>query len=264
MKYRILIISLILLSILSVIFQYHYRVEVDSRESSDLPNTSFSHDLFNQVLQEHVEDGRIDYAKLKANPEQFEKSLDQLASAKPDEMSYNEQMAFWINAYNVLVIKGVIDHYPIKSVKKVKLFNGFFSRLKFQVAGETYSLDHIEHDIIRKEFVDPRIHFALVCASISCPPIENKVYLPETIEERLDAVTLKFVTDPEKVRLVREKRRVYLSKIFKWYKEDFTEGYEGVADFLSDYLSPDDTEFVLAEDVEFHYLEYDWNLNDIK
>ena len=212
MKYRILIISLILLSILSVIFQYHYRVEVDSRENTVPPDTAFSHELFNQVLQEHVKDGRIDYAKLKANPEQFEKSLDQLAAAKPDEMSYNEQMAFWINAYNVLVIKGVIDHYPIKSVKKVKLFNGFFSRLKFQVAGETYSLDHIEHDIIRKEFVDPRIHFALVCASISCPPIENKVYLPETIEERLDVVTLKFVTDPEKVRLDREKRRVYLSK----------------------------------------------------
>ncbi len=264
MKYRILIISLILLSILSVLFQYHYRVEVDSRENADSLNFPFSHDLFNQVLQEHVEDGRLDYAKLKANPEQFEKYLDQLASAKPDEMSYNEQMAFWINAYNALVIKGVIDRYPIKSVKKVKLFNGFFSRLKFQVAGETYALDHIEHDIIRKEFVDPRIHFALVCASISCPPIENKVYLPETVEERLDVVTLKFVTAPEKVRLDREKRRVYLSKIFKWYKEDFTEGYEGVADFLSDYLSPDDAEFVLAEDVEFHYLEYDWNLNDIK
>ncbi len=264
MKYRILIISLILLSILSVIFQYHYRVEVDSRENTDLPNSPFSHDLCNQVLQEHVEDGRVDYAKLKANPEQFEKYLDQLATAKPDKMSYNTQMAFWINAYNALIIKGVIDRYPIKSVKKVKLFNGFFSRLKFHVAGETYSLDHIEHDIIRKEFVDPRIHFALVCASISCPPIESTVYLPETVEERLDAVTLKFVTDPEKVRLDRDKRRVYLSKIFKWYKKDFTEGYEGVADFLSDYLSPDDAEFVLTENVEFHYLDYDWNLNDIK
>lgn len=264
MKNRILIICLILLSILSVIFQYHYRVEADSRENTQPSKTPFSHDLFNQVLQEHVEDGRVDYAKLKANPETFEKYLDQLATAKPTEMSNNAQMAFWINAYNALVIKGVIDHYPIKSVKKVKLFNGFFSRLKFQAAGETYSLDNIEHDIIRKEFVDPRIHFALICASIGCPLIENTVFVPETIEERLDAVTLKFVTNPEKVRLDRDKRRVYLSKIFKWYKKDFTEGYEGVADFLSDYLPEADVEFVLAKDVKFHYLHYDWNLNDNK
>ena len=264
MKNRILIGSLILLSILSIIFQYHYRVEADSREDTEAPNTTFSHDLFNQVLQERVKDGLIDYAKLKAKPEKFEKYLDQLATAKPAEMSDDAQKAFWINAYNALVIKGVIDHYPIKSVKKVKLFNGFFSRLKFHVAGESFSLDHIEHDIIRKEFVDPRIHFALVCASMSCPPIENKVFLPETIEEQLDAVTLKFVTNPEKVRLDRDKRRVYLSKIFKWYKKDFTEGYEGVADFLSDYLPPEDADFVSAKDVKFHYLHYDWDLNDIK
>ena len=264
MKNRILNITLILLSILSVLFQYHYRVEADSRENTQTPNTAFSHALFNQVLQKHVEDGRVNYAKLKADSETFEKYLDQLASAEPSKMSYNAQMAFWINAYNALVIKGVIDHYPIKSVKKVKLFNGFFSRLKFQVAGETYSLDNIEHDIIRKEFVDPRIHFALICASIGCPLIENTVFLPETIEERLDAVTLKFVTNPKKVRLDRDKRRVYLSKIFKWYKKDFTEGYEGVADFLSDYLSPEDAEFVAAKDVKFHYLDYDWNLNDTK
>lgn len=264
MKNRILIICLILLSILSVLFQYHYRVEADSRETTETLNTTISHDLFTQVLQEHVHKGRIDYAKLKANPETFEKYLDQLATAEPDKMAYNEQMSFWINAYNALVIKGVIDHYPIKSVKKVKWFNGFFSRLKFQVAGETYSLDNIEHDIIRKEFVDPRIHFALICASIGCPLIENTSFQPETVEERLDSVTLKFVTNPEKVRLDRDKRRVYLSKIFKWYKKDFTEGYEGVADFLSDYLSPEDAEFVAAKDVKFHYLDYDWNLNDIK
>lgn len=264
MKNRIIIICLILLSVLSVIFQYHYRLEADSREDTQTPNTTFSHDLFNQVLQEHVEDGLVDYAKLKANPEQFEKYLDQLATAKPAEMSYNEQLAFWINAYNAVVIKGVIDHYPIKSVKKVKLFNGFFSRLKFQVAGETYSLDNIEHDIIRREFVDPRTHFALICGSKGCPQIENTAFLSETIEEQLDAVTLKFVTNPEKVKLDRDKRRVYLSKIFKWYKKDFTEGYVGVADFLSDYLPPVDAEFVAAKDVKFHYLDYDWNLNDKK
>ncbi len=264
MKKRILIGCLLLLSILSVIFQYNYRVEVDLRTEQDAADMPFSDDLFNQVLQEYVDMGKVDYVKLKANPEKLETYLDLLAVAKPREMSYNAQLAFWINTYNALVIKGVIDHYPTKSVRKVKWFSGFFSRLKFQVAGETYSLNQIEHDIIRSEFVDPRVHFALVCASKSCPSLENVVYLPETIEEQLDAVTLKFVTDSDKVRLDREGRRVYLSKIFKWYAEDFTEGYEGVADFLADYLPSEDGEFVLAKDVAFHYLAYDWTLNDIK
>ncbi|MDE0315811.1 MAG: DUF547 domain-containing protein [Candidatus Poribacteria bacterium] len=264
MKNRILIGCLLLLSIASVIFQYYYRVEADSRTEQNATDTTFSHDLFNQVLQEHVDKGKVDYAKLKANPEKLEAYLDMLAVANPAEMPYNAQMAFWINTYNALIIKGVIDHYPTKSVRKVKLFGGFFSRLKFQVAGEKYSLNQIEHDIIRKEFVDPRVHFALVCASKSCPPLENTVYLPETIEDQLDAVTLKFVTDPEKVRLDRTKRRVYLSKIFKWYKKDFTEGYDGVPDFLADYLPSEDAEFVLTKDVKFHYLDYDWTLNDKK
>ncbi len=264
MKNRILIGSLLLLSILSILFQYHYRVEADLRSGTQISDIPFSHDLFNQVLREPVVNGMVDYAKLKANPDKFEKYLDQLATAKLTEMSYDEQMAFWINAYNALVIKGVIDHYPTKSVRKVKWFGGFFSRLKFQVAGETYTLNQIEHDIIRAEFVDPRIHFALVCASASCPPLENSVYLPETIEEQLDAVTLKFVTNPEQVRLDRAKRSVYLSKVFKWYKKDFTEGYDGVPDFLADYLPTEDADFVLSKDVKFHYLDYDWTLNDIK
>ena len=163
-----------------------------------------------------------------------------------------------------MVIKGVIDHYPTKSVRKVKLFRGFFSRLKFHVAKNTYTLNQIEHDIIRTEFVDPRVHFALVCASLSCPPIENNVFLPETIEEQLDEVTQKFINNPEKVKIDRKKRRVYLSKIFKWYKEDFTEGYDGVPDFLADYLPSDDADFVLEDEIKFHYLDYDWSLNDIK
>ncbi len=264
MKNRILIGCLLLLSILSIIFQYHFRVEADSRAEQLATDMPFSHDLLNQVLQEHVDKGKVDYAKLKANPEKLESYLDLLAVTKPTEMSYNAQLAFWINTYNALIIKGVIDHYPTTSVRKIKAFGGFFSRLKFQVAGEKYSLNQIEHDIIRTEFVDPRVHFALVCASKSCPPLENVVYLPETIEEQLDAVTRKFVTDPEKVKFDREKRRVYLSKIFKWYKKDFTEGYDGVADFLTDYLPSDDADFVLAKDVKFHYLDYDWTLNDKK
>ena len=263
MKNRILIICLLLLSVLSILFLYHFRVEADSRTSQPTDDASFSHDLFDQVLQEHVDKkGRVNYTKLKANPEKLEKYLDLLAVANPTELSYNAQLAFWVNAYNALVIKGVIDHYPTTSVRKVKWFGGFFSRLKFQVAGKTYTLNQIEHGIIRTEFVDPRIHFVLVCASTSCPPIENSAFSAEDIEERLETATFNFVQNPEQVRIDRAKRRVYLSKIFKWYDDDFREGYDGVADFLADYLSPEDADFVLSDSVKFHHLDYDWTLND--
>ena len=264
MKKRILIISLFLLSVCSVLFLYHYRVEADSRSPQPMNDLPFSHELFDQVLQEHVdESGQVNYTKLKANPEKFEAYLDLLAFADPEELSYNEQLTFWINAYNALVIKGVINHYPITSVRKVKLFNGFFSRLKFQVAGKMYTLNQIEHGIIRTEFVDPRVHFVLVCASRSCPPLWNRAYAAETLEERLETATLNFIRNPEQVRIDHSKRRVYVSKIFKWYDDDFKEGYDGVADFLADYLPPEDAEYLESTDIKFRYLDYDWTLNDL-
>ena len=264
MKNRtLLVILLLFLSVLSVLFLYHFRVEADSRTHEPIHAASFSHDLFDQVLQEHVDtEGLVNYAKLKSKPEKLEKYLDLLAVAKPTELSYNAQLAFWVNAYNALVIKGAVNHYPTTSVRKVKWFGGFFYRLKFQVAGKTYTLNQIEHDIIRTEFVDPRIHFILVCASSSCPPIENSAFSAEDIEERLETATFNFIQEPENIRLDRAKRRVYLSKIFKWYETDFYEGYDGVADFLADYLPAEAADLLLAENVKFHYLDYDWTLND--
>ena len=265
MKKRVLIVCLLLLSVCCVLFLYHFRVETDLRTAQPAEGTVFSHDLFDQVLQEHVnENGQLNYTKLKANPAKFEAYLDLLAVANPTEWSYNEQLVFWINAYNAVVIKGVIDHYPTTSVRKVKLFRGFFYRLKFQVAGETYTPNQIEHGIIREEFVDPRAHFALVCASTSCPPIGNRAFSAETIEESLETVTFNFIRNPAQVRIDRANGEVYVSKIFKWYEDDFKEGYDGTADFLADYLPSEDAEYLLSTDVRFRYLDYDWTLNDQK
>ena len=265
MKKRILIVCLLLLSVCSVLFLYHFRVETDSRTQQPVDSPSFSYELFDQVLQEHVDEkGRVNYTKLKANPKKLEAYLDLLAFADPEELSYNERLTFWINAYNAFVIKGVINHYPITSVRKVKLFNGFFFRLKFQVAGKMYTLNQIEHDIIRTEFVDPRVHFVLVCASSSCPSLGNRAFSADTIEERLETAAFSFIQDPEKVRIDRAERTVYVSKIFKWYDDDFKEGYDGVADFLADYPPPEDAEFLGSTDVKLRYLDYDWTLNDQK
>ena len=119
----------------------------------------------------------------------------------PRNFPTNVQLAFWVNAYNALVIKGMVDNYPTTSVRKVKWFGGFFYRLKFQVAGETYTLNQIEHGIIRENFVDPRVHFVLVCASSSCPPIENSAFSAEDIEERLETATFNFIQEPEEYQV---------------------------------------------------------------
>ena len=265
MKKRVFILCLLLLGLGSLLFLYHFRVEVDLRTQQPAEGTVFSHDLFDQVLQEHVdENGRVNYTQLKANPEKLEAYLDLLAVAKPTEWSYNEQLAFWINTYNAIVIKGVINHYPTTSVRRVKLFRGFFYRLKFQVAGKTYTPNQIEHGILREEFPDPRVHFAIVCASFSCPPIGGRAFSADTIEERLETLTFNFIQNPEHVRIDRAKRSVYLSKIFKWYEDDFMEGYDGVVDFLADYLPAEDAEYLSSMDIKFRYLDYDWTLNDQK
>ncbi len=257
--------GLLVLSGVGVTFLYWFRVEKDARVGQKAtPHIKiFSHTLFDEVLQTFVDtEGRLDYARLREQPEKLETYLDRLAVAAPEKMSYNERLAFWVNAYNALVIKAVIDRFPITSVRKVKPFGGFFYRLQFQVAGKSYTLNQIEHEVIREEFVDARVHFVLVCASVGCPSLENRAFLGETIESRLEAATFSFIRNPNKVRLDSDERRLYLSKIFKWYEQDFLEGYTNVGEFLIDYLPQEDAEFLEVEEVGYHYLDYDWTLND--
>ena len=226
-------------------------------------NSKFSHELFDQVLQEYVDSqGRVDYARLKSNPGTLESYLDLLAvNAPSDNATFQTKLAFWINAYNALTIKGVLDHYPTTSVRKIKLFGGFFSRIKFQVGGRSYTLDNIEHDIIRYEFGDPRIHFALVCASLGCPILEKRAFVRETLEKRLDNATANFINNQEKVRLDRENGVLHLSQIFEWYAEDFEDTHGSVINFISEYLPEADAAVLKKDEVRIQYLKYDWSLN---
>ena len=248
-------------------FLYPYQVESKEQDSKEIQATTvddeFSHELFDQVLQEHVDSqGRVNYAGLKNAPGTLESYLDLLAvNAPSDKATFQTGLAFWINAYNALTIKGVVDNYPTTSVRKIKLFGGFFSRIKFQVGGRSYTLDNIEHDIIRYEYGDPRIHFALVCASLGCPILEKRAFVPETLEERLDNATAKFINNPEKVRLDRENRVLYLSRIFEWYAEDFEDTHDSVINFIAEYFPETDAAFLKKEKVQLQYLEYDWSLN---
>lgn len=264
---RWLIGGVAVLCILGARFVYQYRVENEERIGKEIQaavtDGEFSHQLFDQVLQKFVDlHGRVNYAGLKNDSEMLESYLDLLAVNAPgDKVTFQTGLAFWINAYNALIIKGVLDHYPTTSVRKIKPFNGFFSRIRFQVGGRSYTLNDIEHDIIRYEFGDPRIHFALVCASLGCPILENRAFFPETLEERLDNAAANFINNPEKVRLDRENGVLYLSQIFEWFAEDFEDTHDSVIDFIAEYLPEPDATFLKEQEIQIQHVQYDWQLN---
>jgi hypothetical protein len=223
------------------------------------------HDLFSAVLKTHVRDGRVDYAGIDADA-RFEQYLSSLATTDPDTLSTSgEQLAFWINAYNAYTIKLIIDRMPLESIRDISLglplLFGPWSIDVALVGGEVFTLNHIEHDVLREKFHDPRIHFVLVCASIGCPDIRPEAYEGALLEVQLEEETRRFITDPAKNRFDRINRRVYLSRIFEWYESDFDEYGGGVWFFLTQYVAPDIAEVLRSGDYDLEYLPYDWGLN---
>ena len=223
------------------------------------------HRLFSAMLKTHVRDGRVDYAGIDRDA-RFEQYLSFLATTNPDTLSTsNEQLAFWINAYNAYTIKLIIDRMPLESIRDISLglpiLFGPWSIDVARVGGEVFTLNHIEHDVLREEFHDPRIHFVLVCASVGCPDIRLEAYEGALLEGQLEEETRRFIMDPEKNRFDRANRRVYLSRIFDWYESDFDEYGGGVWLFLTQYVTPDIADLLRSGDYDLEYLPYDWGLN---
>ncbi len=250
--------------------------------------TSFSYDSYALVLKTYVDDrGMVDYKGLKADSESldtFTKSLESLEVDVYNRWNEEQKVAFWLNAYNALTLKAIIDHYPIKSSpfkslrfpkNSIRQISGVWDKLKFPVMGSKKTLDEIEHEILRKEFNEPRIHMALVCAAIGCPPLLGEPYNGDKLELQLDDQARRFLALPEKFRIDRDKKRVYLSPIFKWFGDDFVptygtdekfDGYNrterAVLNFVTNYLSPEDRDYLTSTKLSIKHLGYDWLLNE--
>ncbi|MEL6928430.1 MAG: DUF547 domain-containing protein [Cyanobacteria bacterium J06600_6] len=236
---------------------------------------SFNYQDYADVLRTYVNDqGLVDYAALQSNREQldrFNQSLGKVAPETYTGWSENQQIAFLMNAYNALTLQSIIDQNPLK--ESIRDISGVWNRRKFALVGEEKTLDNIEHDILRKEFNEPRLHVALVCAAISCPSLRNEPYLAETLDAQLQDQTVKFAASPHGFELDREDRRVYLSSIFKWYGQDFEKTYgveskfqgndkqRAVLNYLSPTLDSASQKFLAQEDYKVKYLDYDWSLN---
>lgn len=212
--------------------------------------------IYNDLLQKHVtKDGFVDYKSFKADESKLDTYIEYLEKTSPaSSWSEDKQKAFWINAYNAYTIKLILENYPLKSIMDIKKDGKTAWKISFaKVGGKTYTLDHIEHEILRKNLFDPRIHVGVNCASISCPKLGNIAFTEENVHANLEELMKTFINDSSRNKISNKK--VQISSIFDWFKKDFTKN-GSVIDYLNKYSSTE-----INSDAEISYLKYDWSLN---
>ncbi len=216
------------------------------------------HSAWDQMLHRHVKDGRVDYEAFLHERDVLMRYLGMLGNVAPGQLPHDEQLAFWINAYNACVITGVFDHYPLKSVKDVR---GFFDKIRYHIAGRDLTLNDIEAQ--GRAFHDWRIHVAVVCASASCPPIRAEAYTADRLEAQLtDQVTRFLKNSRDGLRI--DGSTLWVSSIFKWYAKDFvtgTETAESLLAVLQPYLDAAVVDTARKQKLSLKFLPYDWTLN---
>ena len=203
----------------------------------------------------------VNYASLKKDPV-FSGLITRLESYSPASLESREStLSFWINVYNILAAKMITDHYPIESIKDVgSFFKSVWKRAAGTVGGKERTLNDIEHEILRK-MNEPRIHVAIVCASVSCPDLRREAYSAGKLNEQLDDQMEKFLRSREKgMKLDERKNRVYLSAIFKWFAEDF-ESRGGVLKYIGQYVTAEERKVLNNSKIKISYLYYNWKIN---
>jgi len=207
-------------------------------------------------FEKRVSGGSINYTAIKQNFEEIEALYEQINNMALSNASDTEKKAFYINAYNLIVIHQVAKYYPLKSPMDQ---SGFFDKVKHQVAGEAMTLNYLEIKKIIIPYQDPRIHFVLACAARGCPKLANFSYTPDHLDQQLTTRTKLALNDPAFTKVNNTEKKVEISKIFDWYKKDFTQGGMSVLSFINQYRDePIPTSYAIA------FYEYDWQLNDTR
>jgi len=248
--------NFLILFLISLLFGFCCRIEQAASATEDQA-------IWAELLNKYVKPDGVDYAGFKSEEEKLDQYLKVLELTDLKRLLREEQFAYYINAYNAWTIKLILSAYPgIKSIKDLGTFWKSPWKKKFvRMNGELLSLDDIEHHILRPRFKDPRVHFAINCSAVSCPPLRSEPYMGSSLDRQLDQATRSFINDPNSYRL--EGDAFYVSRIFKWFAEDFNN------DVLGFYLkyAREDLKKKLAEKkdvIQIKYLHYDWSLNDIK
>jgi hypothetical protein len=226
-------------------------VETTETIANEIMET-FNHSLWSDLLQKHVSNnGNVNYKGFKADESELKIYFQSLSDNIPqDSWTKAEKLTYWINTYNAYTVKLILDEYPIESIKDI---SGPWDKRFIKLAKESYTLNDIEHKILRK-MNEPRIHFAIVCASISCPKLQNVAFESSKLESQLTNATKEFLTDPE--RNILTENDIKISKIFKWFSSDFKQN-GSLIDFLNKY-----SDITISQDADKSYKDYDWNLNE--
>jgi len=224
-----------------------------------------SHAAFTAVLKKHLKNDMVDYAGLKKDPAELNVYLDTLDDVpEPTFRKWNkdQQMAFLINLYNAATLKLIVDHYPLKSIKDIgNVAKGPWKQEVVRLFGKHETLDHIEHGLLRENYNDPRIHFAVNCASIGCPALRPEAFQAAKLDSQLEEQARKFLQDSSKNRLDAENKVLHLSPIFDWFKGDFTAKSGTVEKFVAPYLKPADRKVIERGGLSIKNTDYSWNLN---
>ena len=225
-----------------------------------LAATSIDHSTYAALLMKSVDQGNVDYRGFKNEEAKLDQYLKFLEEIDTKKLSRDEQFAFYINAYNAWTIKLILTGYPgIKSIKDLgSIFKSPWKKQIARIDGDIITLDHIEHDILRPGFKDPRVHFAINCAAKSCPPLRPEPYRADILDRQLDEMARAFINDSRRNRL--EGRTLYVSSIFKWFSEDF---HDDVVGFFLKYAQGDLKKQLedSKSKIKVKYLDYDWSLN---
>ncbi len=224
-----------------------------------------SHKSYDELLQKYVNDqGMVDYKGLKSERAKLKSYLSVLESNPPkDSWTRDQKLAYWINAYNAFTLELILRHYPVKSIKdigstiKIPFVSTAWDVKFINIGEEEYDLNNLEHGIIRKEFEEPRIHFALVCAAVSCPKLQNRAYLPEKLEEQLTKAAEDFLANPNKNEF-KSAKKAELSKLFNWYGGDFKNDGT-LIEYINQYAPTK-----LEKNANIDWKDYNWALNEQK
>jgi hypothetical protein len=216
-------------------------------------NADLFFDEADVFFKTNVKNGGVAYEAIKSDPSKLNSLLKIAKETVVNEKNNSEYKAFWINAYNLSVIKGIVEHYPTKSPLNI---NVFFEGITYQLAGKIVTLNEIENKLLRAKFNDARLHFVLVCGAISCPPIIDEAYKPNSIEEQLEKQTKLALNGTYFIKVDTKKKTVSGSEILKWYKEDFTQNGTSEIDFINKYR-----EQKIPSNFKLKYYTYNWNIN---
>ncbi len=204
-------------------------------------------------FSKHVTNGKVDYKAVAKDPAALNKILGDAANIKVDVSDAKNFQAFWINAYNLAVIKGIIEKYPVKSPLDIK---GFFDKAKYNLGGKNITLNDIENKLLRANFNDARVHFVLVCAGLGCPPLIAEAYTPEKLDAQMTQQTKIALNNPKFLRVNAKKKRVQFSQIMEWYNKDFVKKGQNLIDFANKYRTEK-----IPSNYKTSYYQYDWSLN---